>query len=357
MNLIKPLTLILTVLLFSGCAFMHSLDDNLPQQAEEWMQNKEYTRVINTLAYIHPGHPHYKSLTALREAALQKALQYETYILTRGKQLLDEQQWHQSYLIYEQGLQKLPDSAAIQQAMDELTTQRDTYIRKLSYQLLYNKSLMILANIPIQNKINTASQDNAHYLNQVKQQASEKDEVAVELLDCAEYSLHANQLITSQKCLELAGRLYPKPLPKRLLKLQEQLNKKRKSLSQQLSKSAQTNLTAARDALKNGKLKQAMDYLQKVPPEEQQKPAVIKLQTQLGKQIKLAVKKGAAIGRKLYSTGKIKAAMEKWQALQVLDPKNPALQKLIERAQRVLKKLESLGENKPASASKQRTTK
>ena len=171
MNHIKQLTLILTVLLFTGCAFVHSLDDNLPQQAEQWMQNKEYTRVINTLAYIHPGHPHYKKLAALRETAQQKALQYETYILTHGKQLLDEQQWQQSYLIYEQGLQKLPDSAAIQQAMDELTTQRGAYIKKLSHQLLFNKSLMVLANTPIQNKINTAAPDNDHYRSQAKQQA------------------------------------------------------------------------------------------------------------------------------------------------------------------------------------------
>lgn len=348
MKLFKNFTLLVTLLLFSGCAFIHSLDENLPQQVDDWMQNKEYGKVIDTLAYISADHPHYKRLAPLREIAVQKALEYETDILTRGKQLLDQQHWQETYITYEQGLQKLPDSAAIQQAMNEFLQQRDTYIRQLSYQLLFNKAQAVLSNTPIQNMISRAAPDNYRYRTQARQQEAERIALAVELLDCGEHSLQANQLVTGQKCLDLAAKLSGSPLPKRHQQLQKLLSRKRKSLSQLLSDSAQINLSAAEAALKQIRLKEAKDYLEKVPAEEQQKPAVIKFRERLQTEIKLAVKQGAAAGRKLYSAGKIKAALEVWQALLILDPENTALQKHIERAQRVLKKLESLGSPAPA---------
>ena len=350
MSLIKHLILIIMVLFFSGCAFIHSLDNNLPQQVEDWMQNKEYAKVIDTLAYLRASHPHYRKLVPLREVAVQKALEYETYILTRGKQFHDKQLWQKAYITYEQGLEKLPGSAAIQQAMNEFVVQRDAYIKQLSYEILFNKSQAILANSPIQNKITTAAPDNYRYSTMSRHHELEKNEITVELLDCAESTLHANQLITSQKCLELASNLYGDPSPKRLQALQNKLKKKRKSLSQLLSQTAQTNLAATADALKNRKLKDAYDHIQKIPAEEQQKPAVVKLREQLNKEIKLTVKQGAATGRKLYSAGKIKEALEIWQALLLLEPDNLALKNHIERAQRVLKKLKSLGGDKtPAS--------
>jgi len=282
---------------------------------------------------------------------MQKALQYETEVLSHGKQLLDDQHWQQAYLTYEQGLEKLPGSAAIQAAMHEFLLQRDAYIKQLSYQILLNKSQVILANDPLQKKITTAVPDDYAYQIQTRHHEEEKNDVAAKLIECAEYSLKANQLVTSQRCLSLASRLYDKSPPKNQQVLQEQLNKKRQALSRLLSETAQINLSAAEDSLKNNRLKEAMDYLKKVPAEEQQKPAVKKLQQQLSEKIKRAVKKGAARGRKLYSDGKIKAALERWQALLVLDPGNQELRKLIDRAERVLKKLKSLG-SKPAATVK-----
>ena len=349
MKHLKIILILSATFFFSGCAFIHSLDENLPQQVDVWMQDKEYGKVIDTLAYIGEEHPHYKRLAPLREVALQKAFEYETYILTRGKQFLDKENWQEAYIVYDQGLAKLPDSAVIQQAMNEFLAQRDTYIRQLSYQIMFNKAQAILANTPIQNNISQAVPDNYRYRTQARQHESERIELSVELLDCAEYSLQANQLVTGQKCLDLAANISGSPVPKRHQKLQSLLSKKRKLLSQVLSQTAEVNLNAAKDHLEHQRLKDAKEHLQKIPVEEQQKPAVIKLQEQLDQQIKLIVKKGAATGRKLYSEGKFKEALEIWQALLILDPDNAALQKHVERAQRVLKKLQSLETRTPAT--------
>lgn len=347
MNLIKLISLLVSTLLFNGCAFIHSLDQNLPQQVDEWMQNKEYAKVIDTLAYIHSDHPQYKRLAPIRELAAQKALEYETYILTRGKEFLEKQQWQQAYITYDRGLDKLPDSAAIQQAMHEFIQQRDTYIRQLSYKILFNKGQAILANTPIQDKINTAAPDNYRYRAQAKQHESERIEIAVELLDCAEYGLKANQLVTSQNCLDLAGKLAGSPASKRHVEIQRKLKAKRKSLSQHLSGTAQLNLQLAKDALKDNKLRDAVDLMKKIPAEEQEKPAVLKFKENLYIEIKKTVKSGAIEGRKLYSTGKIAEALEIWRALLVLDPENIALQKHIDRAERVLTKLKTLSTPTP----------
>jgi len=338
----KPLTLILLIQFVSGCAFIHSLDENLPQQIEDWMQNKDYAKVMDTLAYIRSTHPHYKKLLPLREIAAQKALEYETYILTQAKQFHDKHLWHKAYITYEQGLEKLPGSAAIQQAMNEFVIQRDSHIKQLYYQILFNKSQAIIANSPIQNKITKAAPDDYRNRTMNRHHELEKNEIMVELLDCVENTLQANQLVTSQKCLDFVKNLYGSPLPKRLLALQEKLKSKRKSMSQLLSQTAQIHLTETADALKNKRYKEAVDYIQKIPAEEQQKPAVAKIRLQLNKEIKLTVKQGAATGRKLYSAGKIKEALEIWQALLLLEPENAALQNHIERAQRVLNKLKSL---------------
>jgi hypothetical protein len=338
--------------LLGGCAYIHSLDENLPQQVKVWMDNKEYAKVIDTLAYIRPGHPQYKQLSSIRQIALEKAQEYETYILNRGSQLIDKELWHQAYLTYQQGLQKLPDSAAIQQAFEEFEIQRDAYIRQRNYQILFNKGQALLANTPIREEITKAAPEQYRYRTQARRHDEEKHDVALELLECAEFSLENNQLVTCEKCLELAAHLYDSPLPKRYHELLARLTKQQAAQQQVLSKAAQTNLAAATQAIKDKKLKQAMAHLQQVPVEDQQKPAVIKLKQELRKEIKLAVKQGAAVGRQLYSAGKIKEALAVWQSLLVLEPDNAALRKHADRAQRVLKKLETL-EKKPANSKPQ----
>ena len=44
-----PLFLLLAL---PGCAYIHSLDENLPGQIESWIQNEDYGKALDTLYYI-----------------------------------------------------------------------------------------------------------------------------------------------------------------------------------------------------------------------------------------------------------------------------------------------------------------
>ncbi|MFO7603455.1 MAG: hypothetical protein R6X06_06535 [Gammaproteobacteria bacterium] len=348
MSYLKTLSLALLFLVLHGCAFIHSLDENLPQQVDTWMQNQEYSRVIDTLAYIRSDHPHYQKLAAQRALAQQKSIEYEAQILAQAKQQLEKQLWQEAHKTYQEALRKLPGNVTIQQALEAFTRQRDIYLKQLSYQALMNNAQAVVQNNPIHKEIVHTAPDSYHYRKEFKRHATESANMRGELLDCAEYYLSIRQLSHSQRCLELAAQLNTEELPPRYHELETRLAPQLEAQSRRLSATAQTHLSAAEHALENKQLNLSLAQLEKIPAEEQDKAAISAFRKRLDTAIQQVVQQETDHGRRLYSEGKIQEALEAWQAVRLLDPSNPNLRRHIERAQRVLKKLESLGSDRSA---------
>ena len=68
----------------------------------------------------------------------------------------------------------------------------------------------------------------------------------------------------------------------------------------------------------------------------------IKLRKELDKRYRQGIDQKIAAGRKLYSNGKIQEALDVWNSLLEINPDNQKLQGHIDRAERVLKKLQRL---------------
>ena len=68
----------------------------------------------------------------------------------------------------------------------------------------------------------------------------------------------------------------------------------------------------------------------------------IRLRKQLDKRYRKGIDQKIAAGRQLYSSGKIQEALDVWNSLLEIDPGNQKLQGHIDRAERVLKKIQRL---------------
>lgn len=334
-----------TVLL-SGCAYLHSLDENLPHQIDSWMANQEYGKALDTLYYIQPDNPNYKVLMKQKEEIIKLAVRFEENILQEGKKYLKEKDWHHADETYKHGLDKLPDSRAIRKARAEFLRKRNAYLQKLKIKLLQNKTQWLLNNTPVREEIvrvipkDTAARWDLDEHNQAV------DSTTNTLITCVNESIARNQLDVGRQCLTIATQLSPSPrVQQKRHEAEKRLEQEIASRSRNLSKQGKKTLRKAKRALATGDFKSARRMIDKLPEQDRKNASVLKFRDDLNEQTEDYVDLTIQEGRKLYSAGKVQEAYLLWKSLKSLSPDNERLQKLIDRAEKVLRKLHKIGNN------------
>jgi tetratricopeptide (TPR) repeat protein len=155
--------------------------------------------------------------------------------------------------------------------------------------------------------------------------------------------MNIGDLELAEQCFLLADELQPsQALQTTILDIQKQLASKQKPATVTISEHGRTLLANARRKMKDGNLKDAIDLYKQIPARDQKHESVEAFKQELDTRIRKNVTQGIELGRKLYSQGEIKQALAVWNDVRELDPKNQHLISYINRAERVLNKLEQL---------------
>jgi len=349
---------VLAALSLSGCAFLNSLDRNLERQVDVWMKQHEYARVIDTLRYIGPSNPNYKSLQRKRQLALAESKKYEQTEIARAMTLMEKGEWYEADITLQDAMDKLPPSMALDKTYRDFSAARDQHLKDLYCALYRNKADWLIMNRPVQEQLKKTQPDASKTQRIFSQYDNDTTQVYAELLDCGKDAAGRNDLQLALHSYKLASKLRTdKALNTTLARLQQVIDRKRavtqSGQAQALSQLGQNLLDKSKQALAAGDLKLAIRHYEKIPDADKQLPPVVAYDADMNRRIHENVRQGIELGRKLYSQGQVEQALAVWKKLRDIDPDNENLLKHIERAERVLDKIKQLRKEQTQSSTSQ----
>ncbi|MDH5444844.1 MAG: hypothetical protein OEY52_04755 [Gammaproteobacteria bacterium] len=331
-------------LLLPGCAYIHSLDENLPGQIDIWIKNKDYGKALDTLYYIQKDHKNYNQLMRQKETVVKLAGLFEQDILEKGAQYLIKRDWHHADETYEYGLDKLPNNRKLKKAHNEFIHKRTVYLKQLKLRILQNKTQWLINDSKIRNEISRVIPKNYSARWLLQDHNLDIDSTSKTLIECVSDSIKNHELEVAKQCLKIANQLTPSPyFQNKFIEASKQLEQAIQLRSRKLSKSGKKTLRTAQMALAKGDFNMAHQNINLLPVEDQKNGQVLKFKNILEEQTEDYVDKTITEGRRLYSKGKVQEAYLLWKSLKPISPDNERLQNLIDRAEKILRKLHKIG--------------
>lgn len=339
----NSLAFLTVILMTSGCAFVHSLDKDLLKQVEMWQSQHEYTTALDTIELVRKSHPQYEQIQK-KKVEIQNAMaHFENARIREISAHIDAKDWHAAETSLNYTLGKLPDSKAVMAKDKEFKNLRAQHLKSLYYQLYINKAEWLVKNKDVQHELYRTIPDDRQSKNALKKHQHETEKVYKQLIECGIEALNIDDLELAEQCYLLADELKPGNITQAtILDIQKELAKREKRGALVLSAKSRARLEIARQHMQNGRLKVAQQNYLKISSAERSHALVKAFKQELDVRIKENVKSRIETGRKLYSQGEIEQALAVWNKVKQLDPHNEYLNNHIERAQRVLDKVNEI---------------
>jgi|GEM_PF-4394109 len=341
---ISKLILLIYLSVAAGCATVW-----LPyrlEQVEHLIAQQQYARAQGLLQNIDTQDPDYEALVRQRRALGPLTQQLEQSTIEQAQQLERQQRWESALSVIDDGLVRLPESEALQQARNDLLLARKSRIAALKnkYYLLQGRQLPAQAELLEQ--IVAADPENLRNRWQVYQLERQIEQVSTGLEQCGEEATAAGDHTLAQDCQQAAKKLAGEPVaaketePAAPTKLDETVIQVDKQAVKQLKREYRDFVSAGWWLAAKGKLEELQEQ---APKDHQVKKWSQWLQESIDKQVALGIKQGQA----LYSQGHLDQALEEWESAAALAPDNQELQGHIARVERFLANLGRLNGKEP----------
>ncbi len=349
MNRLRFLAFTLISLLFNGCAYFHSFNSDLPAKIDQWIEQKEYGQALDTLEYVKPGDSNYKLLMQKKQRIRRLAASLENTTISKARRLTNRNKWNDALLTYNSALDKLPDSKKLQEAKNDFLRKRQAYLKELELRLLINKGEWLNRNASLHQKIKSTLPEEYHSIPGIRDYEDDIDETLPALVACTETAILADELHLAQQCLHLAEQL-GKDVSEdsRLTAARRQIKQADRTRVQHQNQKTRALLAELKQGYSLENLQRAHEHLAIMRKRNTRDKESVRLQRELNQRLQNGLNQRIEAARRLYSGGKIEQALQIWESLQTIAPDNPKLEAHIERAQRVLDKLQHLHKNGPA---------
>lgn len=345
----RIVTLVLLSLILHGCAYLHSLNSGLPQQIDEWAAAHEYGKALDTLSYVSKNHKDYPLLKKKQHNLVLKAKEFEYDQHMSARKQENNGQWHKADNIYNNALNKFPKSKLLNTEYQAFTSRRDKYLKDLEFKLSIARGTWLIESTPLQKQIINASPDDYATQRRFKKNSREIQKTADELMTCTATAIQAGRTSLAKTCLDTAERLKSPDIDKaKLISFKKQLNEAHQRFIQKQNNKTRALLKEIKQGYSHDNLQRAQSHLSEFAEHTKQNKEAEKLAKELDKYIRTGLAQRMEAGRRLYSNGQIQEALSIWIPLKSIDPENTKLQDYIERAKRVLDKLEKLS-NSPST--------
>lgn len=357
--------LVLIHIVLSGCAYFQALGPDVPQKIDQLIADEQYGKALDILSYNNPNKSNYNELLDQQKRVLILAEQLEKETLQETRQLVHQDEWYRAEQLYLESLAKLPDSDKLIKQYQLFLESRKILLGHLELKLDTNRAHWLIANIPVQEemiRVFPTAEDEFGELNDFRAQ---KEKTALHLLRFTTQALDRKDHLSAATLIDLIDRLAVDNLDEELLvmcryRLQELQRIQRMSDNLRQSEAEQQQLKLDRLRLVSEKKKTkalilllkedtslenlllARTHLDSISRNSREYPSSFELNRYLEQLYHLAVAMHSQSGRTLYSQGNIYEALEIWQFLLEMDKNNQRIQEYVDRANRVLAKLERL---------------
>jgi tetratricopeptide (TPR) repeat protein len=355
LKLARLITLPFLLALLAGCQHIDSvrLGSDRPDDLGALLQKRQYERaeqLLNQYPYLDTPEQRnrlHAQIAAYEEATLEEAhAQKLNNDLSGALQTLDV------------ALLNLPHSSHLNDYRRTLESERAARLQVTEQQRMISRARYLATELQLyETQSNLVSPD----LNQRWEYFRNQQEAATlsgELLECGRESLQRDDLETADKCLQSSQALDDSPEVRetlaRLKRKQDAIQrsqvqqaqikqvKKQKKLARTRKNLTQTLLSQTRQALDDNDLVAARTSFRKIPDHNRAAPEVVTVRTRLEESIGVRVAALIDQGDRLYRGDKVDEAIDTWDRALELDPENTGINERLERARKVLARLEEL---------------
>lgn len=356
----KPSTLLLLTFLFgslsTGCAQMQS---SWPIKNED----KQLAEARTALSEAKTAREQNSDVSTEHKFDIAQKI-FEDKTLAAAQRYRDAGQWFQAQTVIDQSLQQAPTSGRLLNAKAEIEQERgrklninDCRLGAARARYLADKSDLLKQRAPLEAK---------DYLQDwlSRRERNELDQLGEQLRECAEQALKAERLELAEETVNAAGRARgddfiasqraelekrqkpppqaapaPAPPPPQAAKRPAPV---REAPAENPQKKIRQLRVALQSAMTRGNLKQAKTALSELRRLEGDTPQLKDLGQSIDEAIAAYIAELNERASIHYRDRQIEQARDLWQEILELDPNNAQARTNLERAERVLKKLEEL---------------
>ena len=278
---------------------------------------------------------------------------YQAQQLSEVRSLITEARWTEATHIVNALQTQVPGSEALSRAREDFSRRRLDYIDNVEHELAVIEAKHLPVVLPLYERLANADPDNEQRRQQWVSNEHRRDAVLLKLRKYADEALANRQPDEALDYLSKIQKLVSTP------EINDEINQLKSSMP-----SAKKARVVSRKAVRSKpnverknqeKLFQsavdekrwldAMDVLTSMMMNSPDDPDLLEKRQYLQSVFDKEVDQAKALGEQYYSAGEIEKALATWQSVRAMAPEDPQLQSNIERAQRILQKVESLKGN------------
>ena len=343
------------LLLLTGCAQMGDLHigQDAPGDLDQLLENNEYSRArLLTGKYPSIDTPQIQQEITNLEGTYVAATISKAGVLESENDLLNAVQ------LLSAALQKVPHSTQLRDLRNTLEKERTKQLRNNDRKQLITRAHYLIDQQQLYHQqVNLEAPSMGQRWNNSR---NEKEAVATakRLYEHGHYAIRQEKIDAALECLKLSQQLHDSPETQKLLTGLEsmkdsQLNfakqeagkkhakKKQKQANKQRRETA-TLLAETRQALDEDDIQVARATFRKIPSSSSKNSKVIAVQHDLEDAVNTHVTRLIARGDAQYRADNVNGAVKLWTEARQLDPENPELKERLDRARKVMARLEEL---------------
>jgi tetratricopeptide (TPR) repeat protein len=348
-------TALLLLSLLAGCTHIDTIGrgENRPEDLNALIESRQYEhaeQLLNNYPYLDKD--------GRRENLHEQIAKYEQETLAEAEALESNDDLYSALGVLDEALKNLPHSIVLNDYRRNLSSQRDARLQENKRKKLVSRAEYIVQQQQIyeeQQNLEPPGLSNRWIHTMYQKEAAA---MADDLLQCGLDSMQADDLVTANKCLQLASAIDDTPAIQAAIATlaekqethrdtqeKQEHNKrveKRKNLAITRRNKTQELLAKTGQALEANDLLTARNTFGKIPARERKTRAVVEMQARLEQAIDPVVKELLDKGDRQYRADKVNRAIESWSTALELDPENTGIRERIERANKVLARLEEL---------------
>jgi len=321
-------------------------------QINQWIKEGQYGDALTSLANVDPADPDYLVAAKKRKQVEALAARYEHEVRLKTDRQLAQGKWADALSSYDEALDRLPDSAVLKDGLAQLHRKQANELEQLELKRLFIHANRLKEIMPVYQDMVRVDPRNSSAKNRQEKIQREAESLAEELTQFGNRALANNELKTAGRLLAMAAELSDAPAIKESLKnLKEQritYARQRRAQQKQQSQVAEHLVEQFNDSFNNKDFDEARKKLAELSRMGLERKQYNELRQQLQRAIETEATRLLREGVNAYSRGQYEVAVKNWKQVLVLQPNNKQAKESLQRAERVLKKLEELRDKQGA---------
>lgn len=348
---IRLLPLLLAATL-GGCAFIPFQGD-VDARVDELLTDEQYGRAMQILAYVPDDDPRRAHYAQRLRAIRQISEQYARRVMSKTDALVREGRWSEALDLYREALSRLPQHPGLREHLKNFRVKQAERIESLDLEKLIAEGQWLRTALAIQESITEVDPESWSHSSDLKNLRYQAERISERLTERGLAAMETKDLGTAGRTLPLAAQLNPSPrIAKAEKQLSEaeaqQLRRKRQARqrAQKLEQERQAGALRAafEQAHSEGDLVRARDILGRLLGLAGKDPDNRRLAESFEQDLDGVIQQRLDEGALLYSQGRIEEAMGRWRYVLELAPEHDEARTNLERAERVVQRLQQLRE-------------